>query len=1111
MNHHSWKRIAIEVLIIFLLSLTPLLWFRSGMLMVGHDLVTPLEPKTFLEGRLSTWNNQFFGRSQVLILGTIPIHLIDAIPSLLGFSLQATQKIVYIFWFFLIGLAAYVLAHVLKPRSSLFKFIIVLFYQFNFFILQGWWIAEKSKFSAYIATPLIIATFFLVRSETLSVLAGAVLNSFILFFLNAGGLYGMPLYGGLFIALACFLIFFTITNVYVKNFHAIRRMLLLTAMTGILALLMNAYFVFPAFMKLRTQLTTNIAQAGGISGIISWASVISANTSFLNLMRLQGIAEWYDNPQHPYAKIFLSNPILIVVSFLWPLMIFASLYVVRERTRAQFVLYFFFVYLLGLFFSAGTHPPLGFFYQFLVEKIPGFIVFRSPYFKFAPSLFLSSAVLIAFFLDSFSLRVRKIASILFLGVIVVYHFPFFTGNFFEWRSGYSTRLWVPAYVFDFGKWLRAQPSSSRILMVPPNSPDLDYSLYTWGYLSFQALPTLLSNNSVVINNDQLNTEERHLVMALYDAIATADKSKIERLISLLRISHIVVTSDTNTNILSSIPLELERYIKGIASTGLFEKEREFGQWHVWRVRQSVQELLFAVNRLPVIDSVQEDSALYMSHPVVNGPFILRSDRPADPHDSTIAVVPQCVNCFKKSKAAVIFPERNILPGDPFYGLVLLSERLRKAPVDPKSAIYNALGISLKRMSEVNEMLFAQRELTKDIVDRYLDLLTSIEKNFEHVSSPQDKLEVAGDIAYYLRSERNFLRPNLGKYLTGGPQTVLIGTIFTAIHRTENVLESFVAPLNNPTSRLYYFSLDTPGTFEILLRASDVRELKESKTPMRITVDESAVSEIPTDRIAGEWVSLGVRSVERGFHTLTLTLPEDIQTSYALQPVETEFTARQENTCFGSNVAPIASGKLYKTILRYRNDFSDDLIFFAWEKEWDKERLLAAVRLPVSPFEEKTEEIFDVSPQADTMTIAVCAPNLTNEKAEKQFHLAVGEAVYPSILLTSMRVEPIIFRPVPYQTKSTTRYELELPKSTMYPTTVVFSERFDPWWELRGTQAQHIKVNGYANAWTIERPPTEPLVLSYKGERFFRWGAVISFVTITAGMVIFMRNWRRKKL
>lgn len=1073
--------------------------------MVGHDLVTPLEPKTFLEGRLSTWNSQFFGISQVLILGTILTHFIDAIPSFFGFSLETSQKLVYIFWFFLMGFSAYVLASVIKPRNFLFKFAVVLFYQFNFFILQGWWIAEKSKFSAYIALPLVLSVLFLVESRKLSVVTGAILNSFVFFFFNASGLYGLPLYGGLLVVIGCLLVFTTVNNWYSKSFSGIKRLISLSIITGVLTLLINSYFFLPAILRFQSQLSTNISQVGGISGIISWAEEISANTSFTNLMRLEGIPEWYDNPFHPYAKMFLTNPLLIAISFLWPLIAFSTLYIVKTRINRRYVLYFFFVYLLGMFFAAGTHPPLGFLYQFLVEKIPVFIVFRSPYFKFAPALYIASAILFAFFLDSLSQRVRRKTFVLFFAILIIYHFPFFSGNFFTWREGYSTRLSVPHYVFEFGNWLRSQPPSTRVLMVPPNSPDLQYSLYTWGYLSFQALPTLLSNVSVVINNDKLNSEERNLTMELYEAIATANNSRSEMLLELLGISHVVVARDTDTKVKSSIPLDVSRYEKGLIETDLLDSDKTFGAWQVYKVRQRGLGTIFAVNNPTIIDAQQDDVSLVTEYPMETSAFMLKSD--VHTSESVPAfIVPTCANCLKKSKPVVIFPERNILPGDPFYSLVLLAERLRKTPTDPKSAIYNLLGISLKRISEINEMLFTQKGLSQDVVDRYIQLLESIEKNFASLPYPQDKIEVGSDITHYLRAQRNFLRPNLGKYVSGGPQTVLAGSIFTAIAKTENTLSPFIAPLSGRNSRLYYFNLDAPSSLGILIRTRDVKQFEGLKKQISLRIDEEEFGSIFPDYKGEMWQTFGTKTFTAGFHTLTLTLPDSAQPEYELMPVETEFNVRDENSCFGTKVDGVSSTKLYKTLLRYKNDFSDNLIFFAWEKERDIQKLLAAVKIPVNPFEEKLEEIFELSPGVSEMTIALCAPNLTQERIAKQFRLQVGEAIYPSLLFASTNDYSQSLYPIEYRKRSATHYEIEFPESATLPVTMVFSERFDSLWELQGAQSTHVKVNSYANGWIIEeRPETRTLTLSYKGERYLRWGAFMSILTFILGGLYLRRK------
>ena len=172
-------RTFLEILFIFFLSLTPLLWFERGTIIVGHDNVFAIDPVTFLQGRLFTWVDHGFGQSQDLIMGTIPIHLIDAIPYVLGLPFQATEMAVYVFWFFLIGISAYILARQFREQSWVFRLLVVILYQFNFFLLQGWWIGERTKFSAYIALPLIFTLFLRVHRGETSVFKSAVLVSLI--------------------------------------------------------------------------------------------------------------------------------------------------------------------------------------------------------------------------------------------------------------------------------------------------------------------------------------------------------------------------------------------------------------------------------------------------------------------------------------------------------------------------------------------------------------------------------------------------------------------------------------------------------------------------------------------------------------------------------------------------------------------------------------------------------------------------------------------------------------------------------------------------------------------------------------------------------------------
>ena len=66
-------------------------------------------------------------------------------------------------------------------------------------------------------------------------------------------------------------------------------------------------------------------------GAVRWSQEISKNASFNNLIKLQGIPDWYDNPQHPYSNNFLDNYFLLLLAIFFPAVAFVSLYTKREN------------------------------------------------------------------------------------------------------------------------------------------------------------------------------------------------------------------------------------------------------------------------------------------------------------------------------------------------------------------------------------------------------------------------------------------------------------------------------------------------------------------------------------------------------------------------------------------------------------------------------------------------------------------------------------------------------------------------------------------------------------------------------------------------------------
>ena len=1108
-----------DLIFIFILSLTPLLWFRGGAIMVGHDNVFPLNPIFFLQGRLSAWIEQGFGQSQSLIMGTIPIHFIDFLPYWFGLSLQTTQKFVYIFWFFSMGVSAYVLASVLNKESRIFKLTATVFYTYNFFILQAWWVAERTKFSAYIAFPLILAIYFKVKRQEIGVFKAAILNSIILFFFNGGGLYGIPLFGGFFVCLGVFILFYGVLSVARKEFLVLKKILAVTVLTIVGYILINSYYVFPALSQAASQYTSGLSKSGGVSGLIDWASEISANASYMNIFRLQGIAEWYDNPQHPYAKYFLTNPLLIAISFLWPLFMILTLHIYRKKDKLETILYLFLCFLFGVFFTAGTHPPLGFIYEGLMKYIPGSAGFRSPYYKFAPAIFLSSSLLIAYFIDYFKGKMRRVIFVVFILLILGYHFPYFTGNFFAWRTGFSTRVEIPKYVFDFGTWLNSEKKGDgRVLVVPPNDPNFQYSRYAWGYLSFQSIPTLYSNKSVVVNNDRLSDEEKKLLLALYEAMNTDDRGSVMKLMSLLRISYIVLQNDQYTDQNSTDFINVNIYKKFLTNNDSFSKTHTFGKWDLYENMLQNSSKIFITDPMYSLNSDSADINKYTPFFSSASNFFVRdnvgnaSATSFLNSTSNYFMNPACINCFHKNNPVVNFPDRNILPDSPFYEAVLFYEKLTIKNSDPKTNIYNSIGLSLKRVSEINQEIVEGKALSKNFVDKYIGLLKLINVNFSKLPTLKDKFEVARDVNYYLGEEQNLLYPNLGTYVRGGSQTNILGYAFEGIANAEKNIEPYLSKENDLNNRLYEFSVDNPNNFIMYLSREELKSIVGDEFVIRAVIDNKYEREITISPSIEDkpWYSFDQIYLQKGIHTVLITFPEVANVTRPFKQENTDFS--KNNVCFTSGIDYFDSNKDYKMNMTYLNDFSDNLLVFFWDVKNNGEKLLIDVtKLKRSQGKSNFEYFFNKTSQLTNALVGICAPNLKKDDIEKKFSLNMEELIYPNILFVRQPTREEKVSEVSYRQLSSTRYEITLNYlAESNPAILIFSEGFDDGWQLKGIEARHFIANGYANGWVIKNPTDTKITLEYIPNKYFKLGAIVSAIAVVLGLMYVSHRLFKKK-
>lgn len=1106
-----FKPIAVDLFVIFILSLTPLLWFQGNSVMIGHDNVFPLDPITFLSGRLSTWIDQGFGQSQALIMGTIPIHFIDALPSLVGFDIQTTQKIVYVFWFFLIGISAYILAHVLKSNSRIFKLSAVLLYQFNFFILQGWWVGERTKFSAYIAFPLIIAVLFRVYWNTIGVWKAAIYISLILFVFNGGGLFGISLYGGFFVAVLVFILFFSILSLLRKDAIVVKRLFLVVALSFFGFLLTNAYYIFPAVFQAVTQYKVGIGKGGGITGFIDWAGEISANASIINIFRLQGISEWYDNLEHPYAKYFFSSPFLVIGSFVFPIFTFLSLMLPRKKQDAEIVLYLFLVYLVGIFFTAGTHSPLGVLYEWLMEHIPGSIAFRSPYFKFAPAVFLSTAFLIAYFIDYFRGYYKKIIFIFFICFILLYHFPYFTGEFFSWRKGFSTRSIVPEYIFGFEKWLNEEKKDDeRVLLLPSNNPDFQYSTYEWGYLSFQSLPTLFSNKSIVINNDRVNDEEKKLLYNLYSAIANGEKELMLKISSLLRIKYFVLQSDVVFEANSTIPIDPQVYRAILENNSDITRIATFGKWTVYKINNDrLFPKIFATSNMSILSGSIKDVRPFYNLFQNENVFTLEGDFKQQKNRlhnrGSYFYVPECLICKEKDSPFIKIPERNILPDSPLYSLLLFNENFSLHKKNAKSLVYDYLGISLKRVGEVREMSISGKTIPEDLVSRFNTLLRNIKATFLGLEKLEDKLQVANDIKFYMENERSAISELFGIYATQGDSVVKLGRVIQGISSLLDTIDPSIFKPDVANNKLYQVTIDASGRYDLFFKTEDFPSIVKGGGKVSFLIDNKTFRETEFDINTKQVSTLSFKNVllSMGDHNIKFSFPQVPNLSDGLKPSKTEFNSNTDIACYTARVNNFDYRKLYRVQLSYRNDFSTDLFFYIWHIKPQEKKLVNTFLLRYGFTDQRFARIIETNSDVKGVEVGVCSRGLVDEFIQKKMFLNMHEMINPVLLIAPVVQTPPVMESVQFTRLSATKYVINLKNSN--PFILYFMERYDKGWKLSGFEDTHFRSNGYANGWIIDSPLSEDLILEYKPQKIFYYGSAVSIISLLGGILYLVKE------
>lgn len=1124
------KKQIIEFIIIILLGLTPLLWFHGEQVILGHDSGLTLSPVSHFTDRLFAWTERFgFGNDQTYAIPGFFIHGLEALVASLGFNLQSVQKIVFIFWFLLPGLTMYYFSSKVAKRFNLTYFALpaTVLYMFNHFLLQGWFVAERTKFSVYAALPLIMSFLFDWEERKRDSLKTAIFISLTLFVLN--GEASLPLFGGLILSIFTFVILFLIKEFSKERVY---KVLKLFGLTFLISAFLNAYWLLPYGGFVLQSYSSAVAQAGGLSGILGWLNYVSQESSLINIFRLQGIPEWYLNPLHPYANIFLKNIFLVTVSFLIPLAAFLPLYLVKNVDLRKKVIFFSFLALFSMVFIAGSHPPLGPLYVFLVNFVPGFVAFRNPFYKFAPALWFSYAVLISFTINYFLKKIEIseklknlklnnfLTGVSYLGIsilIILYSFPFLNGVFFDYMKGErSMRVVVPQYVLDFGKWSEsASRINTKVLALPPPNSENKVDAYKWGYISLSPLTSLLTNAPIINESNYMTRDETMLVEKLYEMIKNNEPGW-ENYAKLLGIESFLLRKDFAWKLKGSPTDSPFMYEEALENSDL-SLIKKFGEWRIYSFRDAVNKNVTVSSRLNYLDGEPTDlgkiSSLSFFNPKepVYVSSINKGSENALKIENDLFLVPKCVSCNLQRKFINTDLFIPVITRDSiFYPIIefknkLFERRIKSIAEKVNFHLYN----SLRSILALDKLISEQKdfELLKLEVENYGMLLNKLDNSLKNnLNSKYVDINFLIEVSEVLEIEENIILYRNPSNLPGGEVLNSLNQKYSDLQRIKNDIDKYIWKTSDETNKKFFVISNTNAQFDFLYRPNFVNF---SPAGVNFTLDGEAQNVKPTFVESG-WLSLGKLFLTKGIHRLNIKQP--IENLYEGFPL-VRLNSTPNMSCFSSSLAKGRKNDVYRVSFQHRRIIGSKKFFV---------RILPSGIKP-NPLDTRnylleSSSIFDnytadyVLKDDQKFYFTVCNFSSANKE---EFSSSIE---LKDISIRKIDVSDVVFYK-PSSNKNLIEGKFRKESQTKYVISdlantnkmVVLNESYSKNWILPEVKnSTHFLANGYANGWLV-KDKNNSFSIKYKPQDFVYYGFVLSFIALMSSIVYLIYLLLNKKL
>lgn len=347
------KGLLIDLLIILLVGLLSITWFKGSNLIHGGDFGMPLNWVKYLNSMFSVWMEDYsMGRTDYRNLASIvPYAVLGALFQSLGFSLVLIEKLFFYSWFAGSGLSMYFLTSILgmKRAGKLFSAIFYMLNPFSLVII--WRVSHGLIQMPYAFAPLILGLFIygLVNKKGF----GYVALFCSAWLLLTGSAYANPRSAIIHWFPVLFYSLYRFTAYPKQRRHVLKFSFQLV---GVWALL-SAFWIFPYL----ANMAESNADAHSPFMIPDLEGLKLTSVGFFEAIRMLGYwslkSGYKGEPYYPYYQYY-TQPLINLISWLIPLLVglgFFNSAVLRQKIKYFYLM----VIVFGMFGINGANPPHG--------------------------------------------------------------------------------------------------------------------------------------------------------------------------------------------------------------------------------------------------------------------------------------------------------------------------------------------------------------------------------------------------------------------------------------------------------------------------------------------------------------------------------------------------------------------------------------------------------------------------------------------------------------------------------------------------------------------------------------------------------------------------------